>query len=200
MHLSRSACQLSGPASDDPGSGPERWATDGSVARAHLWRGRSKGVCHTSCIGRFTGLPSAVTRRYSPTRAVCPALAVLLALVAAGNAMAAEPTTLLSELPAMEQEAAARKPARAKCANCQRPVAVCLCGVLPTPKVSCATRCLVLQHPEEAGKSTGTVGLLQLSLESCTVIVGKKFRGDDLPEEVRAAAAQPGCEPSDPCV
>lgn len=77
------------------------------------------------------------------------------------------------------------------CEGCKRAMSVCLCSSLPNPKIRTEhTRVVIMQHPEEAKESKGTVPLCQLSMEqeSCTVIVGRKFDHENLPLRVLSAA------------
>lgn len=62
---------------------------------------------------------------------------------------------------------------RPLCPRCQRPLPACLCAwVRPTAN---RLPVLVLQHPQEAGQAKGSVRLLGLSLQACTVQVGDAF-------------------------
>lgn len=62
---------------------------------------------------------------------------------------------------------------RLLCPRCQRPLPACLCAwVRPTAN---RLPVLVLQHPQEAGQAKGSVRLLGLSLQACTVQVGDAF-------------------------
>jgi DTW domain-containing protein YfiP len=62
---------------------------------------------------------------------------------------------------------------RPLCLRCQRPLPACLCAwVRPTAN---QLPVLVLQHPREAAQAKGSVRLLGLSLQACTVQVGTEF-------------------------
>lgn len=62
---------------------------------------------------------------------------------------------------------------RPLCPRCQRPLPACLCAwVRPTAN---RLPVLVLQHPQEAAQAKGSVRLLGLSLQACTVQVGTCF-------------------------
>ena len=62
---------------------------------------------------------------------------------------------------------------RPLCPRCQRPLPACLCAwVRPTAN---RLPVLVLQHPQEAAQAKGSVRLLGLSLQACTVQVGDAF-------------------------
>ncbi len=59
------------------------------------------------------------------------------------------------------------------CPSCQRPLPACLCAwVRPTAN---RLQVLVLQHPDESAQAKGSVRLLRLSLQACTVQVGAVF-------------------------
>jgi DTW domain-containing protein YfiP len=66
-----------------------------------------------------------------------------------------------------------------------------LCDSLPSPKIlTLRSRVLVLQHPGEVKESKGTVPLCTMSFdERCfSVVVGRKFDRENLPDDVVAAA------------
>ena len=62
---------------------------------------------------------------------------------------------------------------RPLCPRCQRPLPACLCAwVRPTAN---RLHVLVLQPPQEEAQAKGSVRLLALSLQACTVRVGDAF-------------------------
>ena len=62
---------------------------------------------------------------------------------------------------------------RPVCPRCHLPLPACLCAwVRPTAN---RLPVLVLQHPQEAAQAKGSVRLLGLSLQACTVQVGDAF-------------------------
>lgn len=65
------------------------------------------------------------------------------------------------------------KPARLRCARCQRPMSHCLCACIPA--VSHRTRVVVLQHPDEAKHPLNTARLAVLGLERAELLVGVDF-------------------------
>ena len=62
---------------------------------------------------------------------------------------------------------------RALCAHCALPLRACLCALVRPVTHSLAIR--VLQHPDEATQSKGTVRLLQRCLRDCEVVVGEQW-------------------------
>ena len=73
---------------------------------------------------------------------------------------------------------------RILCLTCQRPKLACICAF--TTEINNDTHVVILQHPSEVSQTKGTVALLAKSLQSCQVIVGEIFDGDDLLLEVLA--------------
>ena len=66
--------------------------------------------------------------------------------------------------------------ARDTCANCRRPVSICLCDALPSSKINLDTKLLILQHPTEFKRKTiSTVPLIPLVLEQVQIKVGYQF-------------------------
>ncbi|WP_431700535.1 tRNA-uridine aminocarboxypropyltransferase [Pseudomonas sp. BR20] len=66
---------------------------------------------------------------------------------------------------------------RPQCSRCLRPVAHCLCALIPS--LDSRTRVLVLQHPSEVNHALNTARLAALGLNNAQLIVGELF--DDLP-------------------
>ncbi|CAI9099913.1 OLC1v1036808C1 [Oldenlandia corymbosa var. corymbosa] len=63
--------------------------------------------------------------------------------------------------------------------GCERPVNVCLCGVIPETPIPTVTKVLILHHPHEKRHKLATVPVLKKCLESCEIIVGRKLRYGD---------------------
>lgn len=83
---------------------------------------------------------------------------------------------------------------RPRCAQCQRPLASCLCRwVCP---VAQPLSVLVLQHPAEQHQAKGSVRLLQLSLRNCQVEVGERFDPAALAGWLAAPLPMPPGSPS----
>lgn len=57
-----------------------------------------------------------------------------------------------------------------RCPTCDRPTPICVCDKVRA--LPCATRVLVLQHPQEPDVVLGTAQLLAASLPGCTVRTG----------------------------
>jgi len=66
---------------------------------------------------------------------------------------------------------------RPQCSRCLRPVAHCLCALIPN--LDSRTRVLLLQHPSEVNHALNTARLAALGLNNAQLIVGEVF--DDLP-------------------
>ncbi|TLX57176.1 DTW domain-containing protein [Stutzerimonas nosocomialis] len=62
---------------------------------------------------------------------------------------------------------------RPTCARCQRPLAHCLCVLIPS--VPSRTAVLILQHPSEAGHALNTARLAALGLQRAELWVGERF-------------------------
>ncbi len=60
---------------------------------------------------------------------------------------------------------------RQRCENCTRPLAHCLCDLIPS--VSSRTRVLVLQHPDEAKHALNTARLVALGLQNAELLVAE---------------------------
>lgn len=73
---------------------------------------------------------------------------------------------------------------RPHCPACCRPLAHCLCALIP--RLPSRTRVLILQHPSEARHALNTARLAALGLNNAELRVGERF--EDLP----AVLAQPG--------
>ena len=68
---------------------------------------------------------------------------------------------------------------RPVCPHCSRPPILCVCNVLPSDKISTATKILILQHPNEFRKrNLSTVPLIRLVLQNVQVLVGYSFHQD----------------------
>ncbi|KAJ8570399.1 hypothetical protein K7X08_037371 [Anisodus acutangulus] len=66
------------------------------------------------------------------------------------------------------------------CCNCDRPVNVCLCSIIPSkPIVTVNTRIIILHHPHEQRHKLATVPVLSKCLGNCDVIVGRRLRYGD---------------------
>ncbi|MBW5415196.1 tRNA-uridine aminocarboxypropyltransferase [Pseudomonas sp. MAG002Y] len=64
---------------------------------------------------------------------------------------------------------------RLRCAACQRPESHCLCALVP--RLSSATRLLILQHPDETQHALNTARLAALGLVNSELLVGEQFEG-----------------------
>ncbi|CAM4198558.1 tRNA-uridine aminocarboxypropyltransferase [Bordetella tumbae] len=62
---------------------------------------------------------------------------------------------------------------RPKCERCRRPMAHCLCALIPT--LDSRTRVLVLQHPDESRHALNTARLAVLGLRNAALHVGRQF-------------------------
>ncbi|MNZ33262.1 DTW domain protein [compost metagenome] len=67
--------------------------------------------------------------------------------------------------------------ARPRCPRCERPVAHCLCALIPS--LDSRTRVLILQHPSEVGHALNTARLAVLGLENAELMVGECFEPQD---------------------
>jgi DTW domain-containing protein len=77
---------------------------------------------------------------------------------------------------------------RPRCERCQRPLAHCLCPLIP--QLDSRTRVVVLQHPSETAHALNTARLATLGLVNAELRVGEVF--EDLP----ALLATPGYRPA----
>lgn len=66
---------------------------------------------------------------------------------------------------------------RPQCPRCMRPVAHCLCPLIPS--LDSRTRVLLLQHPSEVNHALNTARLAALGLNNAQLVVGEVF--EDLP-------------------
>jgi len=66
---------------------------------------------------------------------------------------------------------------RTLCPSCQRPEKACICHF--TTKIMNDIHVVVLQHPSEVSQVKGTIALLAKSLDSCQVLVGENFSGNE---------------------
>lgn len=62
---------------------------------------------------------------------------------------------------------------RPQCSRCRRPVAHCLCPLIPS--LDSRTRVLVLQHPSEVNHALNTARLAALGLSNAELVVGEIF-------------------------
>ncbi|AZL69974.1 MULTISPECIES: tRNA-uridine aminocarboxypropyltransferase [Pseudomonas] len=76
---------------------------------------------------------------------------------------------------------------RPRCDRCQRPIAHCLCPLIPS--LDSRTRVVVLQHPSETSHALNTARLAALGLINAELRVGEVF--DDL----KTLLASPGYRP-----
>lgn len=76
---------------------------------------------------------------------------------------------------------------RPRCERCQRPLAQCLCPLIPT--LPSRTRVLLLQHPSETGHALNTARLAALGLCNAELKVGEVF------ESLAQWLATPGYRP-----
>ncbi|KAG0569742.1 hypothetical protein KC19_6G113000 [Ceratodon purpureus] len=67
------------------------------------------------------------------------------------------------------------------CPGCARPVSVCLCDVIPSPRWNLQTRLLVLQHPHELKHKLATVPVLSRCIQPCHVVVGRRLHSSNWP-------------------
>ncbi|KAL3346794.1 hypothetical protein AABB24_025301 [Solanum stoloniferum] len=65
------------------------------------------------------------------------------------------------------------------CWNCDRPVKVCLCNIIPSEPITTVTRIVILHHPHEQRHKLATVPVLSKCLDNCDVIVGRRLRYGD---------------------
>ncbi|WP_394374625.1 tRNA-uridine aminocarboxypropyltransferase [Stutzerimonas frequens] len=62
------------------------------------------------------------------------------------------------------------------CSRCQRPLAHCLCELIPA--LDSRTRLLILQHPSEAGHALNTARLAALGLRNAQLKIAERFEED----------------------
>ncbi|CAN4118464.1 unnamed protein product [Withania somnifera] len=65
------------------------------------------------------------------------------------------------------------------CSNCDRPLKVCLCSIIPSEPMTTFTRIVILHHPHEQRHKLATVPVLSKCLRNCNVIVGRRLRYGD---------------------
>lgn len=65
---------------------------------------------------------------------------------------------------------------RQRCPECTRPLAHCLCSLIPS--LPSRTRILLLQHPDEAKHALNTARLVALGLQNAQMLIAETF--DDL--------------------
>ncbi len=62
---------------------------------------------------------------------------------------------------------------RPSCSRCQRPLAQCLCPLIPS--LDSRAQVLILQHPSEAGHALNTARLAALGLCNAQLCIGERF-------------------------
>ena len=77
---------------------------------------------------------------------------------------------------------------RPRCERCQRPLAHCLCPLIP--HLDSRTRVVVLQHPSETAHALNTARLVALGLVNAELRIGEVF------EDLDALLATPGYRPA----
>ncbi|KAK7285608.1 hypothetical protein RJT34_20384 [Clitoria ternatea] len=79
--------------------------------------------------------------------------------------------------PQPEEDATSPEPHRRSiCPNCNRPIPVCLCHVLPVDPIPTTTRVIILHHPHEARHKLSTTPILTKSLLHATAITARRLR------------------------
>lgn len=73
---------------------------------------------------------------------------------------------------------------RSQCSRCLRPVAHCLCPLIPS--LDSRTRVLLLQHPSEVSHALNTARLAALGLNNAQLVVGEVF------EDLASLLSPPG--------
>jgi len=73
---------------------------------------------------------------------------------------------------------------RPRCSRCLRPVARCLCPLIPS--LDSRTRVLLLQHPSEVNHALNTARLAALGLNNAQLVVGEVF------EDLASLLSPPG--------
>ncbi|OIT32098.1 PREDICTED: DTW domain-containing protein 2 [Nicotiana attenuata] len=68
---------------------------------------------------------------------------------------------------------------RKLCSNCNRPIKVCLCSIIPPEPIATISRIVILHHPHEQRHKLATVPVLSKCLRKCDVIVGRRLRYGD---------------------
>ncbi|KDP26049.1 hypothetical protein JCGZ_21082 [Jatropha curcas] len=65
---------------------------------------------------------------------------------------------------------------RSICDNCNRPLPVCLCHVIPASPIPTATQIIIVKHPHESHHKLNTTPLLTKSLVNATSIISRKLK------------------------
>eukprot|EP00448_Togula_jolla_P038801 CAMPEP_0170636224 /NCGR_PEP_ID=MMETSP0224-20130122/37667_1 /TAXON_ID=285029 /ORGANISM="Togula jolla, Strain CCCM 725" /LENGTH=295 /DNA_ID=CAMNT_0010965829 /DNA_START=48 /DNA_END=931 /DNA_ORIENTATION=+ len=83
-----------------------------------------------------------------------------------------------------------------KCSQCSRAKKVCVCALVPAEPFMTDTRIVILIHPKETRRASGTVPLLQLCLKNLKVVCGASFGAtlEDAAEELRTELCGEGTE------
>ena len=68
--------------------------------------------------------------------------------------------------------------ARQRCSQCARPLAQCLCSLIPS--LPSRTRVLVIQHPDEAKHALNTARFVALGLQNVQLIIAETIEGLEL--------------------
>ncbi len=79
---------------------------------------------------------------------------------------------------------AAESKNRQRCQHCTRPLAYCLCSLIPS--LPSRTRVVVIQHPSEVKHALNTARLVALGLQNVELLIAEKI--DDIERYIR----QPG--------
>ncbi|CAK7342568.1 unnamed protein product [Dovyalis caffra] len=69
---------------------------------------------------------------------------------------------------------------RSICDNCDRPIPVCLCHVIPIPPIPTKTQIIIIQHPHESHHKLNTTPLLTKSLLNSTSIITRRLTSNTL--------------------
>lgn len=84
---------------------------------------------------------------------------------------------------------------RQRCQHCTRPMAYCLCNLIPS--LPSRTRVLVLQHPDEAKHALNTARLVTLGLQNSELLIAETIENLEryiLQPDYRACVLFPGDE------
>ncbi|XP_002529608.2 tRNA-uridine aminocarboxypropyltransferase 2 [Ricinus communis] len=82
-----------------------------------------------------------------------------------------------------------QRPRRSICDNCDRPLPVCLCHVIPVPPIPTTTQILIVQHPHESHHKLSTTPLLTKSLLHATALTARRLTPNLLQPPSPATAA-----------
>lgn len=74
--------------------------------------------------------------------------------------------------------------ARSRCPKCKRPLAHCLCSLIPS--LPSRTRVLVIQHPDEAKHALNTARFVALGLQNAQLIIAETI------DDIKQYLQQPG--------